>query len=419
MRQLTLKEYSTELCVPLSSDECDALRRLNAQIEISPSIGSPGCYDLTPSSWIGAIELPTLAIQIRPKIQISRVLFLLSYAMDPKHWQDTAFDLADADSLVEAVIPGFALHLKRALGPGILQGYRLEEDALATVRGRIRFHDQIARRFGILPPVEVRYDEFTEDIEENRLLKAALRALERIRIRSSEMWYQLHHFQAALDRVSLVEYQSRNLPTINYTRLNHRYRPALELSKLILRSLSYDLEYGRAAGAAFLVDMNDVFEKFVWVALREALGLSEWTFPIGGSNHPLFMDLAQKVSLKPDLSWWHDSKCMFVGDAKYKRINVPGIKNPDLYQLLAYTIAAELPSGLLIYAAGEGEPALHEVMNVGKKLEVISVDLSGTPSEILDDISNIAHTINRSSEQLSPSFVTHHAQTNANTWRQE
>ena len=402
MRQLTLKEYATEPSVPLHSDECDALRRLNSQIEIAPSIGSPGCYDLTPSSWIGAIELPRLAIQIRPKIQISRVLFLLSYAMDPKHWQETDFGLEEADSLVEAIIPGFVLHLKRALGPGVLQGYRLEEDALPTVRGRIRFQDQIDRRFGIVPPIEVRYDEFTEDIEENRLLKAALRALERIRIRSSEMWYQLHHFQAILDHVSIVEYQPRNLPTINYTRLNHRYRPAVELSKLILRSLSYDLEYGREPGAAFLVDINEVFETFVWVALREALGLSEWTFPSGSRNHPLFMDLAQKVFLKPDLSWWQDSNCMFVGDVKYKRINVPGIKHADLYQLLAYTIAAELPRGLLIYAAGEGEPTVHEVVNVGKQLEVISMDLSGTPTEILREVSSIARAIQRLAGHASP-----------------
>jgi 5-methylcytosine-specific restriction enzyme subunit McrC len=148
--------------------------------------------------------------------------------------------------------------------------------------------------------------------------------------------------------------------------------------------------------------MNDVFEKFVWVALREALGVSEWTFPSGSSNHPLFMDVAQKVSLKPDLSWWQDSKCMFVGDVKYKRINVPGIRHADLYQLLAYTIAAELPAGLLIYAAGEGEPAVHEVENVGKELEVIAMDLSGTPSEILDEVSNIARAIKRKTEQASP-----------------
>ena len=32
------------------------------------------------------------------------------------------------------------------------------------MRGRIRFDDQIRRRFGIPLPVELRYDEFTDDI---------------------------------------------------------------------------------------------------------------------------------------------------------------------------------------------------------------------------------------------------------------
>ena len=47
---------------------------------------------------------------------------------------------------------------------GLLHGHCTEEDALLTVRGRIRLGDQIRRRFGIPLPVEVRYDEFTHDI---------------------------------------------------------------------------------------------------------------------------------------------------------------------------------------------------------------------------------------------------------------
>ena len=31
---------------------------------------------------------------------------------------------------------------------------------------------------------------------------------------------------------------------------------------------------------------------------------------------------------------------MLVGDLKYKRVNVEGVKHPDLYQLLAYATAA-------------------------------------------------------------------------------
>ena len=39
------------------------------------------------------------------------------------------------------------------------RGYRTQEDALHAVRGRIRFDDQIRRRFSIPLPIEVRYDD--------------------------------------------------------------------------------------------------------------------------------------------------------------------------------------------------------------------------------------------------------------------
>jgi 5-methylcytosine-specific restriction enzyme subunit McrC len=82
-----------------------------------------------------------------------------------------------------------------------------------------------------------------------------------------------------------------------------------------------------------------------------------------------------------------------VGDVKYKRVNAAGIKHPDLYQLLAYTIAADLPCGLLVYAAGEGEPITHEVVEVEKRLEVVTLDLSGGPDEILEQVRVVADRI--------------------------
>jgi len=399
MRQIILREYLQEQAVPLTTEECDAIRRLNTYINVSPTIGVPSYFDLTPSSWIGAIQLPKLAIQIRPKIRIQRVLFLLSYAMDPKHWCDTGFDFGQEDSLVEAVIPGFIFQLKRALRDGILQSYRPEEAALATVRGRIRINDQISRHYGFLLPMEVSYDEFTEDVEENRLIKAALHALEKIYIRSNEIRDQLRHFQSILNSVTLIQYEPRQLPVINYTRLNCRYRPVIELAKLILDSISYDLDYGNVSGAAFMIDMNDVFEKFVLVALREALGLSEWEFPSGNAQNSVFLDTGQRVSLKPDLSWWSGSKCVFVGDVKYKRVEVAGIKHPDLYQLLAYTIATGLSGGLLVYASGECPSVVHRIVNSAKELEVTSIDMSGSPQEILTEIARVASTVRRLANQ--------------------
>ena len=78
---------------------------------------------------------------------------------------------------------------------------------------------------------------------------------------------------------------------------------------------------------------------------------------------------------------------------KYKRVNAAGVKHADIYQLLAYTIAANLPAGLLIYAAGEDEPAVHHVRNLVKTLEVRTLDLKGQPEEILATVRAVADRI--------------------------
>ena len=83
------------------------------------------------------------------------------------------------------------------------------------------------------------------------------------------------------------------------------------------------------------------------------------------------------MRLRPDLTWRDGSRCTFVGDVKYKQTD-NGVPNADLYQLLAYTTALDLPGGLLIYAQGERKPSTHTVRHSGKRLEVAALDLSGT-----------------------------------------
>lgn len=393
IRQLTLHEFRPHPPVPLTTDQVDALRRLTKTISISPSVGLDGYYDLTPSSTIGVIQLPDLAIEIRPKIPIDRVLFLLSYSIDPKNWSTTGFDFSERDSLVEAIIPGFVRQVQRAFYPDILQGYREEEGSLMTVRGRIRFDDQLRRRYGLFPPVECRFDEFTEDIEVNRLIKAALTRLKGLRIRSHSARKVLRAFDSLLETVQLVDYDPRALPEVTFNRLNARYGPAVEIAKLILQWGAFELGHGKIRASTFLVDMNKVFETFVIVGLREALRLSEGTFPKGASRKGLVLDDAELVRLQPDISWWDGPTCTFVGDVKYKKVQAEGILHPDLYQLLAYTVATQLAIGLLIYAKGEAEPAVHEVSYLGKKLEVRTLDLSGSPREILTQTASLAERI--------------------------
>ena len=126
------------------------------------------------------------------------------------------------------------------------------------------------------------------------------------------------------------------------------------------------------------------------MALREALGVSERVF---SEQYILSLDEGGFVHLKPDLTWQDGGDYMLVGDVKYKNITGGHEPNADLYQLLAYVTALDLPGGLLIYTEGEADTRTHNVRRSGERLEVTALDLSGTLDEALARVDRVASRV--------------------------
>lgn len=395
MREIDLCEYKRSEPILLSAEERDVLREAG-RVSVEPAEGSDEAYHLTPGSTIGAMEVGGLSVVIRPKLEIGRVLYLASYAMGAFKLQERGFEYPEADTLIEILALALGSAARRAFARGVLHGYRTEEEALHTVRGRIMVAEQIRRRFGVGVPIEVRYDDFTDDILENRLVKAAGALLGRMRIRSASSREGLGWIAATLGDVSAVRYSPKEIPEVEFGRLNGHYREVVGLSRLILRHWTYEAERGGVRARGFMIDMNRVFQEFVTLALREELGVSERTFCSDKEiPHSIYLDASKEVGLEPDLSWWEGAACMFVGDAKYKRIDGGQVPNADLYQLLAYATALDLPGGLLVYAKGERKPTEYRVVHAEKTLEVAALDLSGSIEDLRGRVRDLAGHVRR------------------------
>lgn len=398
MPQLRLYEHRPEFRVPLTLGQRDELAKI---IAVKPSAGEADRYDLTPGSTIGALRLDGLDVVIVPKVPMDRVFFMLSYALGRMTDRGLGPQLEVADDLVEAIVNAYVKQARRAIGRGVLQGYRTTEESSLTLRGRLRVGDQILRRFGASPPAEITYDDYTVDIEVNRLLRAATDRLLRLRLRSQSSRAALRAVEARFDGVSVVSYDPRRLPSIAFNRLNERYRDAVTLAKFILRSTSFDLDHGLVPASSFLVDMNKVFEDFLVVALREALGPIDGEWVQGSARHPLYLAEGGSIQLKPDLSLWQGDRCLWIGDAKYKRVKSDDYPNADLYQVTAYAIATGLERATLIYAKSEGPAASYQVVNVGKRIDAIALDLSVPPAQLLEQVHVIADRIRASVSPLA------------------
>lgn len=388
MRQIDLREYEPSGHIKLPAVDRDALKEYLPSLKIELAQGKADTYQITPSSVVGAIEIGDLTVLIKPKIGIPNLLSLACYAMGAfRHRENQLFDFEeDVEAVPDTLALALAAAARRAFSRGLLHGYLTEEEALQSVRGRIRFDEQLRRRFGLPLPIEVTYDEFTDDIVENRLVKSAVLRLGEMRIRSSRARRDLGWVAAMLENVSHADFTPKDVPKVSFNQLNDHYRVVVELSRLILRNSSFESRRGQVRASGFLMDMNSVFQEFVTVALREELRLSPSSF---GEKEIASLDKAGKVHLRPDLTWRESGNWLFVGDAKYK-VADQSVPNSDIYQLLAYVTALDLPGGMLIYAKGEANPVTHQVRHSRKQLEIAALELSGSLDEILDGVKDVA-----------------------------
>ena len=408
MQTIRLTEHEDSEPVPITLEDWDDISGYLNEATITPApAGQPG-YIINPKNHVGLIRTGDITIQIAPKLDISRVLFLVFYGLDPDYWKEHTVELEDAPTLHEAIARPFADFAEQATRRGPLHGYLTIDDSLPGVRGRIRFADQLRRHQRVTTPIEVTYDEFTPDIDENRLLLAASQRLLRLQALSEPTTKKLRRVIGRLTDVTSVRYDRRNVPEPQLNRLNRHYAQPLTLARLILGDETIELsdETPTVTSRGLLFNMAKVFETFVHAALRKALNLSTHEFPKNVRRRRLNLDNAGKVKLEPDLSWWDQERCVMVGDVKYKRTVDTGrkAKDSDLYQLLAYTTATQVDTGFLIYAAGESEPVTHTVRFADTDLVVETLTLDNEPEAILDEIGALAERISNARYQQTPAL---------------
>ncbi|MGW6174097.1 McrC family protein [Arthrobacter sp. NPDC055138] len=348
----------------------------------------PGMWKLLPNGKVGAAQIGKLLVEVKPKdkVGISQILFLLSYAKDPGFRPENV-EAEQSTDLWAALGETLARLGERATERGVLQGYISRDETIRTVRGRIRISDQVARRPGIMFPVEVTHDEYTVDIPENRILRSAVRRMLSIQHLNQDVRRRLLHLdRRLLDATLLV--RGLRLPFWTPSRLNSAYTPALRIAEVILQNTVAEARPGHLHVASFIVDMAKVFEDFATTALTEALRkypgrtLAQYKTHLDEKRS----DGRKRLVMRPDVVHEIGAIPTLIFDAKYKAASSSGqYPNADHYQMLAYATALIRNDAWLIYA-GKGPTVARRVHGTSITTRELSLDLSAAPSIILKRI---------------------------------
>ncbi|GAA0628444.1 McrBC 5-methylcytosine restriction system component [Sporichthya brevicatena] len=389
MTTVCLSAWSSAEATGIDAAQARALTETKA-VTLTPG-WAPGTWTVTASSYVGVLHVAGVEVRIRPRISVARLMFLLGYAQDPRIWRDDPVGLEHQPDLWPAMAQVFVRQAEKALERGLLQGYRVEESAQLVMRGRLREADQLRRRAGLAVPLEVRYDEYDADIAENRLLRTAAERLIRVPRLPAPAVRRLRTLVGHLAEVSRLV-PGQPLPPTPPSRLNARYLPALTLARMVLRARSVDVRDRGVHASGFLVNMNAVFEDFVTVALTEALARHGGRCVPQDVAHPL--DVARRIAVQPDLvRYGPDGRPQAVVDAKYKSESPSGYPYADVYQLLAYCTALNVPVGHLVYAEGGSAPDDVVVRNVSVTIRRHALDLARPVPELLAQVTDIADAV--------------------------
>lgn len=393
MRHIEAVEYGKIALLALDRDQRDVLLSCGGDISLSPEPGTEGLWCLRAGSHVGTVVALRLTLRVRPKLSISILFIMLSAAAGSIRWDDHNVGLAPSSAVEDVVAAALVDSIRRGLATGLLRGYVTVEEESFVVRGRLDVVETLRRRPATLAPFLQTPEFLDENIAENRILATALGQLVK-RVQSPAVRGRMVDCQRAFAKVLTIP-SGTPLPRVTRNRLNAKWWGAIELALLVLRSCGLDLPSGSHSSRSFLVDMNVVFERFVYCALADELrshGLA-----LQHNRGGIELDADGIHTLRPDLSLWAGDRCVYAGDCKYKYTADATAKRDDIYQCLAYAAATGLPRITLVY--GGGEQLARDVRITDKRTTVLirTINLAAPIEQLRTRFAALATEIVRTS----------------------
>lgn len=194
----------------------------------------------------------------------------------------------ETESLDEQLTPLLIVHyvwtLKKLISKGLKKNYIIREENLKSkVRGRIMLQKNLQKNIFTqrLDRVYCKFQEYSVDISENKLLKKALMFSQNYlnkfasdKNAFTEIVEHINNIKPAFSQVS-DEIEVHEIKSIRKNKLFKEYTETLRLAKMILQRFDYSMTKSKSdlkSVPPFWIDMSRLYEVYVYSKLHAAYG---------------------------------------------------------------------------------------------------------------------------------------------------
>lgn len=238
----------------------------------------------------------------------------------------------------------------------------------------------------------VRYDDFSINRPENRLIKSTLRFLlkQTTDSRNRQNTVRLLTFFEGVDYSASCEADLSKC--INDRSMSH-YDKTLSWCRVFLRGNSFTSFRGSEIALALLFPMEKVFESYVAAKFRRHLG-DGVSLQTQDARYSLFDSPTRAFALRPDIVLEFDGQTVVL-DTKWKLLSDntrnSGISQSDMYQMYAYSKKYDADGIVLLYPHSDNvsRSEFRYASDDNVKVDVSFIDLRNADSSIANLIAKV------------------------------
>jgi len=341
-------------------------------------------------------------------IRVENIYYMLSYAF--RNMQETgkdafsneSFDNA-ADLLAAILSRGLTSQIKR----GIQKDYISKSDILRSPKGKIDVSSTISKQLMLNKQVLCDFDEYSEDILVNQILKSSAYALcksDEVRLENKK---SLKRSLMYLEHVSHINLKHIPWKELKHHRNNNSYRFLLNICYLVAEGLLMS-ENGKTMKLRSFIDdqqMSRLYEKFLLEYFKKHYPMFNVTASfIDWQTDDGIIDFLPQM--KSDVTIKYADSTMII-DAKYYGKTMQSnqfsvrktVHSNNLYQIFTYVKNKDRNNlgnvkGMLLYAKTDEDTTPNEKYEMsGNTIYVRTLDLGCEFSRIAEQLDDIAQII--------------------------
>jgi 5-methylcytosine-specific restriction enzyme subunit McrC len=345
-RTIFLTERVPHCCRLTSADVDFLLAQHRRHVELVPT-GERRRYRLVARGQVGTLVAPTCRLVIRPKVPLVNLLALLDPGLRLSLQDDAVAPAAEPD-LLDFLAGRLAQAMRERAAAGLQRGYRERAEQGPFLQGRLDIPAQLRQGPGRKEHLHSRFEDFTADVPCNQAPRWTAARLLGLPFLTAPTRLAL---EQAVEGFAGVGAVAPSWNTLEPAALPAEYGPLLHLCRLLADALPPSEEAGTAPAAAFLLDLERLFEGYLTRQVTAAFGgRKSWAVAVqpGCVVSPPCPG-PPELLLRPDLVLERGGRRCCVIDAKWKRLPRRAVLTDDLYQLLAYCTALGVGRGALVY----------------------------------------------------------------------